>query len=75
MNQNDLRAKSILANSGEQVDGLTDREIAELMGISRGRVYQIRLGAILKIRRAILDDPELRTMAAEVCGFDEGGGL
>lgn len=47
---------------------LTDEEIASVLGITRSAVFQLRHRALRKLRRAILADPVLRTMATEVCG-------
>ncbi len=41
--------------------GLTQKEVAELLGISRGRVHQIEQQAILKLRR----HPIIRALAEE----------
>jgi DNA-directed RNA polymerase sigma subunit (sigma70/sigma32) len=65
---NKLRARTLLAEPNRQADGPTDAELAQQLGISKSRVYQLRLRAIAKIRRAVLDDPELRQLAVEVCG-------
>lgn len=43
--------------------GKSDYEIAEIMGITRTRVYQIRQRALKKLRLAILRDPFLADIA------------
>lgn len=48
----------------------TQRDVAELFGITQGRVYQIEQSALRKIRQAILADPRLRDIAIEVCGSE-----
>jgi len=70
MGQNDLRAKNLLAATAVNrvAPGLTDAELGKIFGISKGRAYQLRLSAIAKIRKAFLEDPELRELAEEVCG-------
>ena len=67
---NDLRAKALLSGFRQRVPGMSDRDIGKLLGISYGRVYQLRLRAIAKIRQAVLDDPLLRELAEEVCGHN-----
>lgn len=73
MAQNDLRAKDILRGGFNQnVPGPSDVEIGRMMGISHGRVYQLRLSALKKIRQAVLADPELRDLALEIgCDLTE----
>ena len=39
---------------------LTQTEVAEIFCVSKSRISQIELGALEKIRRAVLRDPELR---------------
>lgn len=39
---------------------LSQREVAELLGVSKSRVSQLELRALEKIRRAVLRDPQLR---------------
>lgn len=68
MSINDLRARELLAETGRKAHGLTDREIARRLGISKARVYQLRLRAVTKIRQAVVADPVLRELAEEVCG-------
>jgi len=63
-----LRAKQLFAQANQEAPGLSDGEIAKRLGMSRSRVYQVRLRAIAKFKQAVLDDPELRELAAEVCG-------
>jgi hypothetical protein len=65
-----LKAKDLLAPAAvnHNAPGLTDAEIAEIFGVSRARIIQLRLRALWKIRRAVLEDPVLRQLAQEVCG-------
>lgn len=67
-----LRARELLADHDYHVPGMSDEEIGKRLGISYGRVYQLRLRAIAKIQAAILDDPELRELASDVCGYEVG---
>ena len=61
-------AKRDLAGSCGKAPCLTDAEIAAQLGISRSRVFQIRLRAMAKIKQAVLDDPCLRELAEEFTG-------
>lgn len=65
---NHLRAKKLLAQTHAPAPGLSDAEIGKRLGMSKSRVYQVRLRAIAKIRAAILDCPRLRELAEDVCG-------
>lgn len=67
---NKLRARTLLADHDYAAPGMTDTEIGKVLGISRGRAYQLRLRAIAKIREAVANDPELRDLVSDVCGFD-----
>ncbi len=49
---------------------VSDVELAKELGISKARVSQIRQRAMEKMRRNILRDPELKAMAAEICGHE-----
>ena len=51
-------------------DGLNDSEIGQVLGISRARVFQIRQRALEKIRIAVLADPDLAEVVAELRGSD-----
>lgn len=39
---------------------LSQTEVGEIFGVTKSRVSQIELGALEKIRLAVLRDPELR---------------
>src|SRR4051812_33259682 len=47
---------------------MTDDQIAEQMGLSRARVFQLRMRAMAKIRSAVLANPTLRELAEELVG-------
>jgi hypothetical protein len=51
-------------------DGLSDYEIAQLWGVTRSRVFQIRRRAMAKMRAAILEDPELIAFVRDELDFD-----
>lgn len=70
MDQNSLRAKQLMAMPCRLGEGPTDEQLAVELGISKARVYQLRLRAIAKIRQTVLEDPELAEFASELCGFD-----
>lgn len=48
-------------------DGLV-RHLMAKWGVTRSRVHQIEQNALRKIRNAVLCDPELQALAAEICG-------
>lgn len=48
--------------------GKSDYEIAEIMGITRSAVWQIRQRAMRKLKRLADSDPDLLAAAAEVFG-------
>jgi DNA-directed RNA polymerase specialized sigma24 family protein len=54
----------------EVADGLSDAQIAPLLGVSRARVFYLRQRALQKIRAGILADPVLRELASDCCGID-----
>lgn len=47
---------------------MTQQQIADLMGLSKTRVYQIEKQAMKKLRRGLLEDPLIRE-ALESNGF------
>jgi hypothetical protein len=47
---------------------MTDREIADQLGVSHALVFHLRMRAMSKIREAVLTDPELRELAEEFVG-------
>src|SRR4051794_26660752 len=47
---------------------MTDAEIAVHMGLSKARVFQLRLRAMAKIRNAAIHDPDLRDAIEELTG-------
>ena len=50
--------------------GDTLQNIARVLGLSRERVRQIEAKALIKIRRAVLDKPELRRELAPFINFN-----
>jgi hypothetical protein len=47
---------------------MTDEQIAAHMGLSKGRVFQLRMRAMAKIRAMVLEDQALREMAEDLVG-------
>jgi len=52
----------------QSVGLMTDEQIAERLGLSRARVFQLRIRAMAKIKAAILADDDLRDTAEELTG-------
>lgn len=55
-----------ISNVGRGEALLTHAEIAALLGCTRQNVYEAEQRALAKIRRAVLDDLELKQMAVEI---------
>lgn len=47
---------------------MTDEQIAARIGLSKARVFQLRMQAIAKIRAAVLEDESLREIVEELVG-------
>jgi predicted DNA-binding protein (UPF0251 family) len=47
---------------------MSQQDAASILGISRRNIQDAEASAIRKIRLAILEDPEIREYAKEVCG-------
>lgn len=60
--------KTQVVKDDEDASLVSDYEIAEMLGISRTRAWQLRLSAIRKLKTAILADPVLRQLAIDVVG-------
>lgn len=63
-----LFARQEFAGAGSEAPEASDAQIAADLGISKSRVWQLRLRAMAKIKQAVLEDPDLRELAEELCG-------